>query len=334
MQYKGIVIYPEELSDYWLDRIGDCGINFLGIHPMGGNLQGKPIEDAIAWIKKPETQRLLQKAERLGIVVEYEMHALSWLLPRDMFSENPDWFRMDENGVRTNDYNCCASNEQALQYISKRAAELAQIFKTTTGRYHFWTDDVPSPKCHCPECSKITASDEAMKIYNAINEGIRSVYPEAKQSYLAYDNMITAPQNVKPDEGIYLEFAPMLRNLTRPLCDPESEMNRKAVDPVEGLIATFGTKDAQVLDYWLDNSWFSDWKMPIRRFAFSPDIVAFDSAWYEKQGFETITSFGIYLGEEYYNRYGEHFDIATYSKALGAISEQNSDKTAQKAENK
>ncbi len=319
MQHKGIVIYPEELSDYWIDRISDSGLNFLGIHPRGGNLKGKPIEEAIEWIKKPETQKLVEKAESLGIAVEYEMHALSWLIPRDLFEKYPEWFRMDENGERTSDYNCCASNKLALEYLSERAAELAKIFKTASGRYHFWTDDVPFPKCHCPECEGITASDEAMKVYNAINAGIRSVHSGAGQSYLAYDNMIDGPNTIKPDEGIFVEYAPMKRNLTRPMCDPESEMNKEATAPIEHLIKTFGSKNAQVLDYWLDNSWFSDWKEPIRRFGYSPDIVAIDSAWYEKQGFETITSFGIYLGEKYYKLFGEHFDIYSYSKALGSL---------------
>ena len=38
-----------------------------------------------------------------------------------------------------------------------------------------------------------------------------------------------------------------------------------------------------------------------------------------KLGFETMTSFAIFLGKDYYDRFGEHFDIATYSKALGPV---------------
>ena len=111
----------------------------------------------------------------------------------------------------------------------------------------------------------------------------------------------------------------MERNLTRPMNDPESEKNVKVTAPLPYLLETFGTKNAQVLEYWLDNSWFSGWKWPIQRFAYSPDLVALDSAWYEKLGFETMTSFAIFLGKDYYDRFGEHFDIATYSKALGPV---------------
>lgn len=319
MWYKGILIYPNELDDYWLDRLEGTGINFLGIHPMGGLTQGKAVEDAIAWIQKPETQRLIKRAEDMGMVVEYEMHALSWLLPRGMFEEKPEWFRMDENGNRVSDHHCCPSNPEAVAYISQRAEELTRIFYTKSGRYHFWTDDVARSMCHCPKCRALSASDQAMLLYNAINAGVRRAHPGAGQCYLAYFDMNEGPKTVKPDEGIYLEYAPMERNLTRPMNDPESEKNVKVTAPLPYLLETFGTKKAQVLEYWLDNSWFSGWKWPIQRFAYSPDLVALDSAWYEKLGFETMTSFAIFLGKDYYDRFGEHFDIATYSKALGPV---------------
>jgi len=319
MHHKGLVIYPEDLSDYWIDRINGSGLNFLGIHPVGGNTKGKAVANAIEWVKSSETQRLLNRATEIGIDVEYEIHALSWLLPRELISKQPEWFRMNESGERTADFNCCASNPQVLEYIAERSAKLAKIFKTSTGRYHFWTDDVPHSKCCCSRCMEMTASDEALTVYNAINSGIRSVYSGAGQSYLAYDDMIKGPEHVKPADGVYLEYAPMQRNLTRPMSDPESEKNRKETSSLKRLLKVFGCENSQVLDYWLDNSWFSDWNRPIRRFRFSPDIVALDSVWYEKLGFETITSFACYLGEEYYNLHGEHLDVLAYSKALGNI---------------
>ena len=319
MQYKGIVIYPEELSDYWLDRLEGTGLNFLGIHPVGGNTQGKAIEDAIEWIRLPETRRLIDRAERLGIAVEFEMHALSWLIPRSLFETQPEWFRMNENGERVADSNCCFSHPEVLEYTAERSAELAKIFETSRGRYQFWGDDVANPRCNCPRCREMSGSDAVMMFYNAVNEGIRSVFPGAGQSYLAYDDVIVPPEHVTPADGIFLEYAPMKRNLTRPMWDPESEMNKKSIEPVGRLLEVFGHKNAQVLDYWLDNSWFSGWKKPIQRFRCLMDVVGQDAIWYERAGFETITSFAIYLGEEYYKTFGEHFDVDTYSKMLGTV---------------
>lgn len=317
MQHKGLVIYPEELSDYWLDRLDGTGLNFLGIHPTGGNTGGRSVAEAVEWVQKPETRRLLERAERMGIAVEFEMHALSWLIQRDLFEKRPDWFFMNENGERVQNSNCCFMNPEVLEYTAERSAELAKIFETPSGRYHFWVDDVAHPRCNCPICRETQGSDQVMTFYNAVNQGVRSVFPNACTAYLAYDDVIVPPENVKPDEGIFLEFAPMQRNLTRPMCDPESEINKKAIAPVGRLLEVFGRKNAQVLDYWLDNSWFSGWRKPIQRFRYPVDVAAQDAAWYERAGFETITSFGIYLGEEYYQMYGEHFDIETYAKALG-----------------
>ncbi len=322
MHYKGIVIHPDELSDFWLDCLEDTDINFLGIHPVGKSANGETVAEAIQWIQMPETQRLLERAASMGIVVEYEMHTLNWLLPRELFADHPDWFRMNEHGQRVADYNCCASNPEALAFLEERAAELAEIFRTSTGRYHFWTDDVPNPKCHCPRCRELTASDEALLMYNAMNRGVRRVQPDAGVSYLAYDDAIATPEKVVPDEGVYLEYAPMKRNVTRAIFDPESEMNRQAIASLEGLLKAFGTKNAQVLEYWLDNSWFSNWERPMRRFDFPRDVVALDSIWYERLGFETITCFACYLGEEYYETTGDRIDIAAYAAALGTLSPQ------------
>ncbi|MBQ8683687.1 MAG: DUF4838 domain-containing protein [Clostridia bacterium] len=319
MHYKGIVIHPDELSNYWLDRLEGTDINFLGIHPVGKSYHGETVAEAVEWVQKPETQQLLQRAEAMGIAVEYEMHALNWLIPRELFAEHPDWFRMNENGERVADYNCCPSNPEVLEYLADRAAELAGIFKTSSGRYHFWTDDVPEPKCHCPKCRELTASDEAVLMYNAMNKGVRRAQPDAGVSYLAYDIAIDAPEKVKPDEGIFLEFAPMKRNTSRAICDPESEMNKQAIAPVGRLLEVFGHKNAQVLEYWLDNSWFSGWARPMKRFDFPRDIVALDSAWYDRAGFETMTCFACYLGEEYHETTGDEVDIEAYSQALGIL---------------
>ena len=69
MHYKGIVIHPDELSDYWLDRLEGTDINFLGIHPVGKSYYGETVAEAVEWVQKPETQRLLERAAAMGIAV-------------------------------------------------------------------------------------------------------------------------------------------------------------------------------------------------------------------------------------------------------------------------
>ena len=316
VKHKGIVIYPHELTDYWVNRFLVTDLNLLGIHPVAAKTGGHiTVDETIEWLKMPESRMLLDRLARRGTDIEYEMHALSWLLPRELFSRRPEFFRMGADGNRTADCHFCHSNADALEYISERAAELAKIFVPTTGRYHFWMDDGFTFECHCPRCaeSEHSKSDTALTVYNAILRGIRAFDSKAVQCYLAYYPTATAPRRVKPDDGIFLEYAPMERDQFVALNDPYSEKNKKRVAEIDGLLEVFSTKNAKVLDYWLDNSWHSEWKKPVKKFPFNPVPATEDIAFYAAKGFETITCFACYLGDEYYNQHNEDADLQSYA---------------------
>ncbi|MCL2519138.1 MAG: DUF4838 domain-containing protein, partial [Oscillospiraceae bacterium] len=240
--------------------------------------------------------------------------------PRDLFSAQPEWFRMDEHGNRVNDYHFCHSNPEALEYISERSVELAKVFAPTTHRYNFWVDDGTNVVCHCPKCKETgySDSDAALNIYNAMLAGIRSVDSKAQQCYLAYFGTSPAPMKIKPAEGIFLEFAPMNRDPFKSLHDPTAppDKNIKTAGYLDELLKTFGTKNAKVLDYWLDNSWNSGWKKPVKKARFSFDAARDDIAFYNEMGIEAVTTFACFLGEEYYELYGEHADILGYANAF------------------
>ena len=117
VERRGILVHPEELDEIWLDDIQKAEINVLGLHPVGGTYADQTLREAIEWHNTPAFQALLEKARDMGIQVEHEAHALRYLMPKELFSEHPDWFRMDEKGERTPDFNMCASNEEALEYL-------------------------------------------------------------------------------------------------------------------------------------------------------------------------------------------------------------------------
>ena len=220
---------------------------------------------------------------------------------------HPEWFRMDEKGERTPDYNLCPSNRDALDYIAERAAILARTFRPTTGRHHFWLDDNAHSRCHCRDCARLSASDAAMLTYNAIARGVRGADPDARQCYLAYADTLEPPRRVEPADNIFLEYAPFYRDLHRPLTDPE---NAAQIQPIDELLRVFGARGAEALDYWLDNSYLSDWKEPPQRFVLEPEVIHADMALYEDKGFETVTSFACYLGEDYAKLYRENPDLS------------------------
>ncbi|MBO7405065.1 MAG: DUF4838 domain-containing protein [Clostridia bacterium] len=312
---RGIVIHAQDCGDYWAGRLEKSGLNVVGVHPAGGIDAHRSLEDCIRFLATEDWRRFASRMERAGIAVEFEMHALSWLLERDLFAAHPDWFRMEESGERTPHFNACASNPDALDHIRERAAALARIFQPDTHKYHFWIDDVASAGCACPRCRSLSASDQAVILYSAIADGVTAVDPAARVSYLAYCETLKLPETVRPDARLFLEFAPISRDFDRSLFDPESEKNAAQIEHLPALLDLFGRRDAKVLDYWVDNSLFSGWRLPPKEFRLRADVCRADVRAYRALGFEAITSFGCFLGENYRALWGDA-DLNEYYRIL------------------
>lgn len=299
----GMIIHPEELTENMTEQIIGSKVQVLGLHPTGGATADESLSRLIELMKDEAFLNKLSRLRENGIAIEYEFHALSYLLPRSEFEKHPEWFRVNENGERCNDFNMCASNPEALAFITERARQLALIFKSDTGRYAFWIDDMQGKSCSCEKCSVLSPADQAMLIYNAILAGIKMVDGKAKQCYLAYQDQMEAPQTVKPDKDIYLEFAPMRKNTLEPFA--ESAANEGFLKPLPKLLEVFGKSDARALEYWLDNSLFSDWKKPARLLKYSPEVIEKDISFYLDCGFEFITSFACFLSDDYSENFGQ-----------------------------
>ena len=304
MEKRGIVIHPEELTEQMIEILKNTNINVIGIHPAGGEKADENLEKLLKLSRTNEFQENIRRVKELGISIEYEMHALSWLIPREIYKTHQDWFRVNKEGKRVADYNFCVSNEEAMEFLKGRASELANQLKSDTGKYYFWADDVPNAFCNCDKCRELSPSDQVLKIYHAILEGVRKVDTEAKQCYLAYKETMELPVKIKPMEGIFLEYAPMHRNTKIPLKDKMCIENQNYYKAVERLLDFFGWRDAQVLEYWLDNSMFSEWKKPPKYMEICTETICEDIKEYKRLGFEGITSFGCYLSDEYIDLYG------------------------------
>lgn len=308
---KGLLVHPDELSDFWLDRLRGSSVRILGLHPVGGKKAHESLEELYNAVKRGEYAERFRKLKQMGIELEYEVHAMSWLLPRTLFEAHPDWFRENGEGERVADFNLCPSSREALQYIADRAAELARVLTPTTHRYHLWIDDVRDSFCHCSACRALSLSDQALRIYNALLSGLRTVDPQATQCYLAYQKTISVPATETPSDGIFLEYAPIDRDMHRPLSDAACEKNVSEVKALPALLEFFGRKGAKVLEYWLDNSLFSRWKKPPAAFFLDVPVLREDMKFYENLGFEDVTVFACYLGEDYEALHGAP-DIAAY----------------------
>ena len=296
-----LLIHPEEVSRKWIDRLVESKIDCLGIHPVGGYRAHINLESLLEDLKTEKFRSLLDYAADNGLKIEYEMHCGSYLLPRNLFESHPDYFRMNEEVKRTNDMNFCVSNIDAMEIVTKRARELAKSLYRSTHNFYFWLDDKKDSHCHCPECSKYSASDQQMIVVNEILKEIQKDIPDARVAYLAYFNTSLPPKKIRPSKGVFVEYAPMERDMKKPSSQvPDTEKMLQ-----NELLETFGIAGSKVLEYWYDNSMFSNWTKPPKKYVPDFDLISESVTYYKSKGFENISSFACYLGEDYERLHGD-----------------------------
>ncbi len=294
---RGIILSLRDLEQPdWPDLFAEADLNVMAVHLA-------TVREFIDYAASPRGSAVLRRFEQAGVAIEFEHHVMNELLPRSLFSNAPEMFRVDEKGQRTNDKNFCCSADRAIKTIRDNAEALARSLPTRTGRYFFWPDDAAN-WCQCPKCRDLTPSDQNLILANTILGGVRRFDPDATACCLAYAQTLPAPRNVKPADGVFLEFAPIHRSWRRPLNDPKSAKNRKHVRWLEALLICFGTAGTQVCEYWLDASRHSGWKRPSKKLPDMSTCLEADMAFYAQCGFESVTTFGVYLDPDYWRMHG------------------------------
>ena len=294
----GLIAHPEELTKGEIAAFRVAGADVLGLHPVGGNKATSSLENLLIWLKTDKGRRLLSYARSLGLEIEYEMHAASFLVPRELFSAHPDYFR-EANGARTPDYNFCVSSDEMLRLMAKNAAALGRVLSPDTHDYYFWLDDAENSRCECEKCRVFSASDQSLIVANAIADELRRFDSSARVCYLAYLGTLTPPKSVKPAPGVFLEYAPMKRDRSIPVWEDETVKRE-----LDALFTVFEPDEAKILEYWYDNSMFSNWKKPPKKFTPDNERIAREIEFYRSLGVGNVTSFACYLGADYEALYG------------------------------
>lgn len=307
---RGVVLIPEDLTlADWPERAKQAGLTTIGIHHQ--NSPGT----VVRWVKSDVGQRFLQQCGRLGLHVEYELHAMKELLPRTLFGKNPELFRMNEKGERTPDANCCVHSELALEIICENAVAIARLLRPTTGRYFYWGDD-GQPWCRCPKCRGLSPSEQALMVESPIWGALRTQDRNAQLAHLAYSNTLSPPKQIKPGDGIFLEYAPIRRRYDVPYERQQGPNDRDGLPALDANLEVFPKDTAQVLEYWLDVSRFSRWKRPAVRLPWNKEIFLADVETYRKRGVQHITSFVVWIDAQYQERFGNLDFIAEYGEGL------------------
>jgi hypothetical protein len=296
---RGIVLYTNDIEtvgvETWIDFMKKADLNLLGIHGFNENGNLPQME---AFIKSDNGKLLIDECRKNNIDIEFETHALHLLLPRELFDEHPGYFRTDRNGIRTNDLNMCFSSEEAFSEIEKNLLSWTEWMKPSTNRYFFWTDDADGGFCYCDKCKKYTESEQALIYENRLLKILRKINPDATVAHLAYNNTGKAPRLVKPENGVFLEYAPIDRDLTKPMKD---EHVRRLAENLE----VFPVSTAHVLEYWIDASKFSHWDSNnIVRIPWNREICDSDVKMYSGLGIKSVTSFGAWINGKYLDKFG------------------------------
>jgi hypothetical protein len=307
---RGVVLVPEDLTlTDWPERAKRGKLTTIGIHHQNS------AQAVINWIKTDAGHQFLEGCKTLGLEVEYELHAMKELLPRNLFERNPELLRMDEKGNRNPDANCCPHSKRALDVIAEKAVAIAQVLRPTTARYFYWGDD-GHPWCFCSSCKGLIPSEQALLVENRIIGALRAIDPKARLAHLAYANTLRPPRRVKPDTGVFLEYAPIKRRYDIPYKQQSGSEQTDGLAALDANLEVFPPDTAQVLEYWLDVSRFSGWKRPAVKLPWRRDVVESDITTYGTRGIRHVTSFAVFVDAEYRQRYGEPGFIDDYGALL------------------
>src|SRR5262245_4237461 len=305
---RGVVLIPEDFSlRDWPERAHRAGLTTLALH------HGRSVAEVVKFINSDAGQDALARARKLGLEIEYELHAMSDLLPRQLFEKDKSLFRMNEQGERVADSNLCVHSTRAREIVAENAVSFAHKLRPTTGRYFYWGDD-GRPWCHCSKCRDLTDSEQALVLENALLKALRRDDPRAQLSHLAYAGTIKSPQKVKPEPGMFLEYAPIQRRYDVPYA--------QQIDGKDGLanldanLKVFPADTAQVLEYWLDVSRFSNWKRPANKLPCDRNVLLADLETYAARGLRHVTTFAVFIDADYVKLHGEPSAIRDYGDGL------------------
>lgn len=312
---RGVVVLPRDLSNWsWPLQAQHAGLTTIGVHTSP--------RQAVTFVTSDQGSAFLEECRARQLQVEFELHAMSDLLPRTLFDSDPQMFPMDEQGNRVRDYNVCVHSSAAIDVVCDHIEEFSKSLQPASGRHFYWIDDY-KPMCRCRQCRSFSDSDQALILENEMLKRLRQQDGEATLAHLAYYSTLKPPTQITPLPGIFLEFAPMRRRFDVPLSRrqsrllPKDPLHGEQLDWLDGNLEIFGSDGAQVLEYWLDESLFAR-RSPGRKLTkipWSPAVFLDDLHTYGSRGIRHVTSFAVRVDRDYVRQFGEP-PLAEYATGL------------------
>lgn len=277
---KSIVLLHSDFDKRLVLEGAECGLDTLYLHvnPFAASL-----EEFFEFISK--NAKTIEELDKGGVSVLYCFHALNRLLPRRLFKNEPGLFAVSVGGLRDATYNCCPSNSRTLEIIKDETFKVAEFLKQRGHRYRLWTDDDlgSDVRCLCSKCKNLTATEQNLKIYAAVLEGLKRYDEKAQTSFLIYGE---EDCNIGLPDGFFVEFAPFRRAHDKPIT--VGERNAFFADKLKGLVELNGADRVAVLEYFLSYDFVG--------FLKNGDRVKRDISFYREQNIESLTTFVVFNG--------------------------------------
>jgi hypothetical protein len=312
-----VTVWATDLARWdWPAKAHAAGLNTIATHHDPAEI--------LAFLGTEKGAAFLDGCAKFGLDIEHSLHSYSTLLQRDLFAKDSEMFRMNEEGVRTPDANFCVSSKRALEVVTENAVKWSKLLRSTTGRYLFISDDAKN-LCSCPKCRILRPSDQTLIVQNAIVKALRRENPSATVSHPAYVHTLAPPREVRPEPGVFLEWAPITRTHDRPYTDRNAKGGEhgRLVDHLYANLEIFGAEGAQVFEYWFDSYRASGWKTREERWdraPWDPEVFHEDLGFLKKVGIRNITSVTCWVNQDYVDRFGEP-PLVDYGRELLTWSE-------------
>ncbi len=228
---------------------------------------------------------VLPALQQRGMEIEVGGHFLSTFLPRTLFPEHPDWFRKNEQGNRSNDFDLNPFHQEALEYLATGACQYLQEMPEAS-LFHLWADDIDGGGGGWSRESgkeDYTSSDQALLVSNFLVKRVREKLPDANLAYLAYHDTVSPPRVVKPEPGLVYLYAPRERCYAHALNDPTCDLNRKYAKALENGLSAFGSANAEVFEYYADEILYENMTNPP-----IPEVLSADLKYYRQLGIPAV----------------------------------------------
>ncbi|HOL67430.1 MAG TPA: DUF4838 domain-containing protein, partial [bacterium] len=246
-------------------------------------------------------EKYLGLARKFGFRCEVGGHGLTELIPRQLFQEKPEIFRMSQPedffGKRQADYNACLTNPEAGRIIKQAYKEK---LRKHSGVYalHAWPEDLPGGGwCLCSRCRSLSPSDQALLAVRYLGEAVEEEQSPVRVPMLVYHDTIPAPSLMKPHAKSFLLFAPRERCYGHALNDPECRRNRFYLNSLQAWSELYqDIPDAHTFEYYLDQVLFRG------MYPFLPEVILKDMMVYESCGIKShmvLQVGGVSLAPEY-----------------------------------